>query len=313
MARFIIILFFLAPALVSGNAWSNTRVFERGEQRVEVIFSGLSEEQEGPIAHWIEATAADLASVFGHWPRNRWQVLIQGLPARSGDPIPWAQVNRGNPDRVTFYVDRTASFSELRANWTAFHEFSHLLIPYRGWGDMWFSEGLASYYQNLLQARAGLFDERELWNRLASGFERGERNHRPDLTLAELSPRMHENRSHMRVYWTGAWYFLKADLELRKRSEGLNSLDQVLSELNECCGERRLSAWQIARTLDRISGESLFVPLFREISGSYEIPDYRETLRELGVEVANEQVLLSGDATASSIRVGIYQGVVKGE
>ena len=58
-------------------------------------------------------------------------------------------------------VNPESSMQEITNDWTAFHELSHLLIPYRGHGDLWFSEGLATYYQNIIQARAGVLSEAE--------------------------------------------------------------------------------------------------------------------------------------------------------
>ena len=82
-------------------------------------------------------------------------------------------MRRGEVDRVEFFVTAEASAERLRQAWTGYHELAHLLIPYRGWGDAWFSEGLASYYQNLMQARAGVLSENEMWQRLYDGFRRG--------------------------------------------------------------------------------------------------------------------------------------------
>ena len=52
-------------------------------------------------------------------------------------------------------VDASASSRDLRTDWTASHEFAHLLLPYVS--DKWVSEGVASYYQNVLQARVACF------------------------------------------------------------------------------------------------------------------------------------------------------------
>ena len=37
----------------------------------------------------------------------------------------------------------------------------------------WLSEGTASYYQNVLRARAGILPAEDAWQRMHSGFRRG--------------------------------------------------------------------------------------------------------------------------------------------
>ncbi len=282
-----------------------------------VIEDSVPAAQRADVLRWLTETADSMAGVLGHWPRQEWQVTVARYNSRGNDPVPWAQVNRGNPDTVTFYVDPSADYQMLSSDWTAYHEFSHLLLPYRGWGDMWFSEGLASYYQNLLQARYGVMDEETMWQRLHDGFVRGRENKRPDITLAALSPIMREQRSYMRVYWSGAWYFFKADTELRQRTGGEQSLDTALGALNACCADEKLSAKAIARKLDILTGQQLFLPLFTRVANSYALPPFETLYQELGISIVDGEVALTGQGSASgqeglgaqNLRRGIVQGV----
>ncbi len=282
---------------------------ERDGQRLDVdIHFTLPNSREPAVLNWVESTAEALAKVYGRWPRDTWRVKVKPIGIYTRDPVPWAQVQRGEPDTVSFYIDALASEEKLVNNWTAYHEFSHLLIPYRGWGDMWFSEGLASYYQNLLQVRQGVFDEQEMWQRLHDGFVRGRNNRRPDRSLSQLSQRMRENRSHMRVYWSGAWYFFTADVELRRRSNGQQSLDTALERLNRCCSEQTLSAREIAARLDQLTGQELFVPLFRRVARSRDLPDFESLYGELGIELSAGQVRLRDDHPGAGLRGKIASG-----
>jgi hypothetical protein len=72
---------------------------------------------------------------------------------------------RRNSVAVLLYVRKGASLEELRADWTAAHELSHLFHPYLGDDGRWLAEGLASYYQNVLRARSGLLEEADAWRR----------------------------------------------------------------------------------------------------------------------------------------------------
>lgn len=298
----------LVLLLVAPVAQGRVHLYERGGQVLEIdVNPNMTSRQRTEVIDWLESTADALAGVYGRWPRDRWRVRVKPIRSYGRDPVPWAQVNRGNPDTVSFYIDDRADKQRLINNWTAYHEFSHLLIPYRGWGDMWFSEGLASYYQNLLQARHGVFDEREMWQRLHDGFVRGRKNRRPDLTLAELSPVMRENRSYMRVYWSGAWYFMTADLELRRQSQGRQNLDTVLQALNACCAESKLSARQIAGRFDELTGTDIFLPLFERVASSKELPLFEAQYASLGISLREGRVGLDEGHESSALRRGFVR------
>lgn len=304
-------LFFLfLLLLICSGAFAKEHRVPRGEQELIVDINFLiSANRSEEILVWLESSTNALISVYGRLPRSNLRIEVSPISAYSKDPIPWAQVTRGDPDTVKFYIDAMASGEDLVNNWTSYHELSHLLIPYRGWGDMWFSEGLASYYQNLLQVRAGVLNEQTMWQKLHDGFKRGQDNLRPELTLAELSPIMRESRSFMRVYWSGAWYFLKADVELRKRSDGVMTLDTVLGELNNCCRDDPLSAKQIVTRLDSFSESTLFSDLFATAGASRAIPSVDDLWSDLGIASDGETVSFVANHPGTKLRRGIAQTI----
>ena len=88
-------------------------------------------------------------------PREQLRVVIQRADD-AREPVPWAHVIRSHPQGVKFYVNPDFSLGRFMRDWTAAHELSHLYLPYPGQPDIWLSEGLATYYQNIIQARSGL-------------------------------------------------------------------------------------------------------------------------------------------------------------
>lgn len=206
------------------------------------------------------------------------------------------------------FINPELGYESLISDWTAFHELSHLLIPYRGKGDIWFSEGLATYYQNIIQARSGLFDETKMWYKIAAGFERGRRDQRWNhINLTEVSDNLGETRQYMRVHWSGVLYWLSADVELRKQHKG--TLDRVLKQLKDCCELRSMSAKAIAHKLDELINVKVFVPLFGKYRKSYRLPEYKSLLADLGVKQNNliDGISLHDDAPLADIRQQVYQ------
>lgn len=305
MSRFSL-HFLLMVVLYVPQLHAKEHILTHGEQRliVDTHFLLLGA-QEQHVVNWITRTAGAMASVFGRWPRDEWRIEVTPVTLLSEDPVPWAQVLRGEPDTISFYINALASEETLTQDWTAFHEMSHLLIPYRGWGDMWFSEGLASYYQNLLLAREDIIDAEELWKRLHAGFHRGRLDtSMANLDLEELSPQFRETGSYMRVYWSGVWFFLNADVQLRQSTNNKQSLDTALKALNECCANLRLSARQIAIKLDQLTDQDIFLPSFYRVRESHTVPDFESILRKLAVTVDADTVVFK-DGGMSNIRNSI--------
>ena len=189
-------------------------------------------------------------------------------------------------------------------DWTATHEFSHLLIPYVSSRDRWLSEGLASYYQNLLRARDGRLSDQQAWQKLHDGFQRGERGTNGG-TLAEATRSGHG--SIMRVYWSGAAMLLKADTRLRERTDNRQSLDSVLRALNKCCMEpgKRWKAWDLLEELDRLSGLSVFTDTYREHVHTDSFPDLGDIYDDLGLETRFGRVRTVSGAPLEEIRESI--------
>lgn len=311
--------------LFSVNPVTHADVLTHAQQRIQIQYkSPLANDQRALMIAWLQRVSDALLTVYGEWPKDSFDITIQN-GSSIDSPVPWGQVTRGNPDNVLLVVNANAGLEELVGDWTAFHELSHLLIPYQGQGDNWFSEGLATYYQNIIQARAGLLSETGMWNKLAAGFERGRKqNQWSQFDLAEVSENMRKYREFMRVHWSGAHYWLTADLQIRQLSKNKTTLDSLLKQLKNCCEHASMSAAAIAKQLDRLAtaelsshgnpAVSIFEPLFDEHRHSFAMPEYRQLLTGLGVMTGENnqeyKVSLTADAPNASIRNSIYTGDV---
>src|SRR5690606_27411875 len=139
-----------------------------------------------------------------------------------------------------------------RADWTATHEFAHLLHPFLGDRGRWLSEGLASYYQNVLRARSGELSEEEAWEKLSQGFARGRAATSEQADPLEQVSWERQRGSTMRVYWSGAAYWLERDLALRRQGD---TLDQVLARfaIGHLPAERRWNPEEFIAALENIA------------------------------------------------------------
>ncbi len=233
---------------------------------------------------WVEAGARAIAGLYGRFPVSDTQVFI--IPLGPGpDPVPWGEVVRGGGDAVHLYVDGSRGLDELNANWVLCHELSHLLHPYVSRGGSWLPEGIASYYQNVARARAGLLEPAVAWQKLASGFARGRKQTSGRRSLENATDTLMHAGQYMRVYWSGAAIALLADVELRQLTDGEMSLDRVLDELADCCLPAR-SRWRPAALMakmDAIAGTGTFMRLYERYVEEPVFPDVDGVFDALGL------------------------------
>jgi len=254
------------------------------------LMTGTPQMKSDAVRDWIAQGATAITMAYGRFPLPSPQLLVVPLGRGTRGPVPWGQVLRGGGTAAHIFIDQTRPIEEHRFDWTLIHELSHMLHPYMGNSGSWLAEGLASYYQNVLQSRIGTLTEKRAWEKLHEGFQRGISQTYRGVTLEEASSnRRRGRRQTMRVYWSGAAMALLADLSLRK--EGL-SLDYAMSEFQRCClpAGNLWSTDEYMAKLDELTGTTVFTILHDKYLYADEFPDMQEAYKELGLSW-NKRVL----------------------
>lgn len=259
-----------------------TEIQLRGATLELEIRGSVGERNTTKLARWVRESASQVTLAYGRFPVPTPRVII--VPSRSdpwgGDsPVPFGRVTRDGGETVELYVDVSRSLADLSSDWTATHEFSHLLLPRISWRQKWISEGFASYYQNVLMARAGQYTTELAIEKLTRGLGRG-RSSRPELSM-NAAAREGVRRARYKIYWSGAAIALLADVELRERSGGAESLDVVLDRFQHCClpSQRRWSGTELFTRFDSLIEEPLFMPLYRKYADTAGFPDFEAALQ----------------------------------
>jgi len=264
-----------------------------------------SDSQGLKLQQWIELTAKAVSQVYGQFPQASPQILVVPIGPRK-EPVPWAHIIRGGGLGAEFFVDETRPLSEFTADWTGCHELSHMLLPFVSHRDRWLSEGLASYYQNVLLARTGNISDQQAWQDLYQGIRRGEAGtNGGTLTEAASAGR----GQTMRVYWSGAALMLMADTRLRAEPGSSQSLDSALKALRDCCLKNGKSwrARNLLTELDRLTDSDIFSSLYQEHVDTDRFPDLTETWQALGVSNRFGRTRLIPDAPWAGIRQAIMK------
>jgi len=260
------------------------------------------------IIDWILDTVGYVSLAYGRFPNPGAHVVVMPVGKngwRSDSPVPFGRVVRDGGESIELFVDKRRPIEDFYDDWTATHEFSHLMLPFLQSSHRWISEGFAQYYQNVLLARAGRYEVQRAWQKLYEGFERG-RKSRPELSANEAS-RRGVGAATMKIYWSGAIVALMADVELRERSGGRESLDDVLDRLQRCClpAADRWTGPQLFGKLDSLVEEPVFMPLYQQYADKEGFPDIAPLFRRLGVDIEDGRVALHDDAELASVRDAI--------
>ena len=282
----------------SAFAFDAYAVFGRFEQeRVEVpgglielaVLPGLAPQTRGHLRAWVEAQAKAAAQLDGRFPVER--LLLVVIPSRpASSPVGFARVTRGGGVSIAALVRRDAQLDDLLRDWVLVHEFTHLRHPFVSRGDAWLSEGLATYYQEVLRVRAGLRSAEQAFARLHRGVRQG--RFPAGSSLTSESAAMYRTGNFASVYWGGAAFALLADVELRRRSQGRLSLDHVLREIGDCCAgaSRAWPARKLLERMDEVAGLEVFAPLAQRYAQQGGVPQLDSSYADLGIEIQGARV-----------------------
>jgi hypothetical protein len=269
----------------------------------------VDDEKAAEIVEWVESTADNVKAVYGRFPNPDAKVII--IPTRenswgSDSAVIFGRVTRSGGETVELFVNPDRPIEEFYSDWTATHEFSHLMMPLLDRRYRWISEGFATYYQNILMSRASRYTPELAWQRLSEGFDRG-RDSRPELSPNEAAS-AGIRQARMKVYWSGAAIALLADVELRLRSGGEESLDSVLDQLQACClpSKQKWSGKRLFEKLDSFVDTPVFMPLYRKYADEEGFPEPDSIMDELGVTVKDDgTVELDSNASLAAVRKAI--------
>lgn len=222
--------------------------------------------EQDKLRAWLEDTHAALERYGGPLPFDVH--LYMHRRDKQTQPVPWANTQRNQEQALHFYVDPQFSRQAFMDDWTAAHEFSHLLLPYVGRSNAWFAEGFASYLQHSVMVELGVITAREALLRRGRKMDKAVAALRNStVSLPDNMPELKAQRSYPTFYWGGAVYFERVDAALMQQG---SSLQGALRSYVACCrlGRRGLDA--LVSVLNEVSGSHAFaseLEAMRTVSG----------------------------------------------
>lgn len=229
------------------------------------------------IRAWIEDGAGVVSQLFGKFPVDRATFFV--VPARGEDEVVFGKVLSLSGASVVLVVGDRMQASNRHADWVLVHEMFHLGFPtFRGEGR-WLGEGLATYYEPVLRARAGWTQGGDVFRQFARNMPRG--------TGGGLHPAGLAQRDDTdSIYWGGALFCLVADVRIREETRGKKSLDDVLRATLERGGDAT-HVWSLADVVklgDHVTGTTVMSEMVDRYASHGDRIDLEALLFALGVE-----------------------------
>lgn len=243
------------------------------------------------IEDWIARAAGAMSAYYGRFPVPHAAIIVK-LDEGRGPGEGHAMGNGGAAILVS--VGERSTALDLADDWILVHEMVHLAFPdvRRPWAE----EGLATYLEPIIRARAGMLAPDEVWRGLIEGLPRGQ----PAVDDQGLD----HTDTWGRRYWGGAMFWLVADLDIRKQTEGRKSLDDAMRAIVTMGGN--ISArWDLDRAL-AVGDEAVGVPVLRRLReklGHAPAPiDLDSMWKSLGVSIQKGRVTYDEAAPLAAIR-----------
>lgn len=256
-------------------------ILREGDATIDLVIEGST----GPIPRaalvaWTRRAARMVIEYYGRYPVPTLEVK---LVMRSGGGIGFGQ--HWNGRRIRIFVGRDTTAREMERDWVMVHEMLHAAFPSVDRDrHRWMQEGLSTYLESVVRARAGVLSDEAVWSRWVRYMPHG---------LPRSGDRgLDHTHTWGRTYWGGALFWLLADVRIRERTGGRRSLRDALRAVLEAGGNAR-SHWSTRRIVavgDRATGTRVLRELYDEMAQRPGTVDLPSLWSRLGLVVSGERV-----------------------
>lgn len=255
------------------------------------IAPGLSLSEEG-IVRWAKTELDLVTRYIGRLPSDSLSVFV--LPGTS-EAVRGKTLGGGGAS-VLIRIGTVVTDATLMDDWVLCHELIHVGFPSIERTQAWFSEGLASYVEPIVRARAGLLSKEKFWRDLVDGLPQG--------LPAAGDKGLEVDDSWGRTYWGGSLYFLLADLAIRERTHGARSLQDAVRAVVASGGnvESFEPIRRVVEVGDRATGTKVLGELYGRLAQAPGTEDLEALWRRLGVVRDGPTVRFDDGAPGAALR-----------
>jgi len=276
------------------------------EATIDVAFAdGRLDLDHATVSEWITASSRAVGTFWRKFPVPHVLVTVIPIPGRHG--VLFGKVLPESAPGIVVLLGEHVTRERLYDDWILVHELFHLGVPSFSGEGKWFDEGLATYFEPIIRARAGFRSEESVWQEFRRAMPLG---------LEAVSKKgLEQAEDFGEVYWGGALLVLLADVEIRRATGGTRGLEDGLITVLDAGGHAS-EVWPLDKTLalsDEGCGVHALEPLARKHARSAERVDLDALWKQLGVEGDAKHVRLNPSAPLAGVRQAILRGNVPSE
>jgi hypothetical protein len=295
----LVLLLAAAGAIAARPARANTTEIAVAGALVRVEFTpGAFPDGGAQVLAWVRRSAQIVRGYYGRFPATPLDLRIV---AETGDGVQGGTTFANPAAYIRVRLGREVSAAQLMADWVLVHEMTHLALPDTGEQHAWLSEGIATYVEGVARVQAGNRSEADVWREELHAMPRG---------MPQSDDRgLDHTHSWGRTYWGGAMFCLLADVEIHKRTDNRQGLQEALRAVLAQSGG--LSAdWpieKVLRTGDAATGTTVLEDLYAKLKDQPVSPDLVTLWSSLGVRADGDSVALSDTAPLAAVRQAIMR------
>ncbi len=283
--------------------------FDHDGARYFLAFQGEVDYDKRALAENLKRTVVEALKIFGKAPFTEYWFLFHVLPDARYHGVEHLNSTSITVPSSTF----TTGWGLNRFYSISTHEFFHVWNVKRIYPqvlasidysqelytrNLWFAEGITTYYDDLLCKRAGLVTVAGYLDGLAGNITTQQNSVGRKLTSAAqasfdewLTPDDAVN-VETDIYTKGSLLGLLLDMQVRHRTDNQKTLDDVMRYLNATYAQKQIGYPEdgIQKALEAVTGSS-FAEFFESyVAGVKELP-YKEFLDLAGVEVVEGRTI----------------------
>jgi len=240
-----------------------------------------------------EAAGEAVTHYYGRFPVKHVTIQVRGGTGRVRNGATFGG------RRIRIMVGQATKQADLDDDWIMTHEMFHLGFPDVPDRYNWMEEGLSTYLEPIARVRVGHLTPERIWKDMVEGMPRG---------LPKDGDRGLDNTpTHGRIYWGGCLFWLTADIEIRRRTEGKKSLDDAIRAILEAGGNGSAD-WPVERVIavgDEAKGTTVLKEVHERMGPQPEQTDLDKFWRDLGVIYRRGSVEFDDKAPLASVRRAI--------
>lgn len=262
------------------------------------ILDGIAAPGRADLTDWVKRTVEAESNYWQGFTTS--SLLLTLVPTSSKRGVGFGRTEAPGGATVMVEVGADVDQRRLFTDWVLVHELIHTGMPYLRGRSTWAMEGAATYVEPIIRARAGWKTEEAVWKEWMDNMPQG----------AAVFAKGLMNADGRESYWSGALFYLMADLGIRRETRGEKGLEDCLAGALWAgfVASRNVRLPDYVAACDAATGTKVMGGLVDRYLANPVPMDLAAFWKDLGVSDVGGRIALNDDAPQAQWRKMIVMG-----